>query len=273
VSQVKLFTLITAFTLSAVKMHITSTANPLVKQTTRLYDAQERTATGLLLIEGVREIMLALKNKLQIETIFHCPEILKDIPSVACQIITVNKLVFEKLTFRGSTGGILAVAKQPKKKLADLKLPKNPLIVVLEGLEKPGNIGAILRTANAAGVDAVLVCDEATDLYNPNTIRASLGAIFSTPTIACTSAQAIDYFKKNNIKILATTPHTQKPYYDLNLKQGVAITIGSEKDGLTEQWLKNADEKILIPMFGEVDSLNASTSGAILIYEAVRQRK
>ena len=254
-------------------MHITSTSNPLVKQTARLYDAKERTATGLLLIEGVRELNLAIKNKVQIETIFHCPEILKEIPLVQCQIITVNELVFEKLTMRGSTGGLLAVAKQPTIKLSDLLLPPNPVIVVMECMEKPGNIGAILRTANAAGVDAVLVCDEATDLYNPNTIRASLGALFSTPTIACTSANAIAFLKKNNIKILTATPHTTKTYYDINMKQGIAITIGSEKDGLTEQWFKNADEKILIPMAGEVDSLNASTSGAILIYEAVRQRQ
>lgn len=253
-------------------MDITSTHNALVKQTTRLYDAKERTATGLLLIEGLRELDLALKNNIRLEQLFHCPDILQDIPRVNCPIVTVTKPVFEKLTFRGSTGGLLAVAKQPKKTLTDLRVPANPLIVVMERMEKPGNIGAILRTANAAHVDAVLVCDEATDLYNPNTIRASLGAIFSTPTVACTSAEAIAYLKKNNIKILAATPHTQKTYYDINMKQGVAITIGSEKDGLTDQWFKNADEKILIPMSGDVDSLNASASGAILIYEAVRQR-
>lgn len=254
-------------------MDITSTQNTLVKQTTRLYDAAERTATGLLLIEGLRELALALKNNVPLEKLFHCPELLKELPAVNCPIITVTKPVFEKLTFRGSTGGLLAVAKQPKRALADLKLPKAPLIVVLEAMEKPGNIGALLRTANAAKADAVLVCDEITDLYNPNTIRASLGAIFSTPAIACTSAEAIHYLKQNNIKILAATPHTLKTYYSINMQHGIAITIGSEKDGLSEQWLKNADEKILIPMSGEVDSLNASTSGAILIYEAVRQRQ
>jgi TrmH family RNA methyltransferase len=254
-------------------MHITSTQNALVKQIARLYDAQERTATGLLLIEGLRELSLALQHNIALENLFHCPEILQKIPQVNCPVITVTKTVFEKLTFRGSTGGILAVAKQPQKTLADIQLPEDPLIVVMEHMEKPGNIGAILRTANAAHVDAVLVCDEATDLYNPNTIRASLGAIFTTPTVSCTSQEAIAYLKKNKIKILAATPHTERTYYNIDMQQGVAITIGSEKDGLTEQWLKTADEKILIPMRGEVDSLNASTSGAILIYEAVRQRQ
>jgi TrmH family RNA methyltransferase len=253
-------------------MNITSTNNPLVKQTVRLYEASERTTTGLLLIEGVRELTLALKHGMQLEHIFHCPEILREIPAVTCPITTVNKTVFEKLTFRGSTGGLLAIARQPQKKLVDLKLSKNPLIIVMERMEKPGNIGAILRTANAAGVDAVLVCDAITDLYNPNTVRSSLGAIFATPTVSCTSLEAKEFLTKQHISIIATTPHTTKKYTDIDYRQPVAIAIGAEKDGLPDLWLKNSIP-VLIPMSGEVDSLNASVSAAVLIYEAVRQRK
>jgi TrmH family RNA methyltransferase len=253
-------------------LKITSINNTLVKDTVKLYDRSAREASGLFLIEGYREYQLAVQAGIKVETLFLCPDIFPDQPNQ--DYIEVAPKVFERLTYRGSSGGLLAVCRQPKIKLDDIKnkTNQNLLIVVLDRIEKPGNTGAIMRTADAAGVDGVIVCDEITDIYNPNTVRASLGGLFTTKVVPCKSKEALAWIKGKNISIVASIPNADKSYTKTDLKKPVALIIGSEKDGLSEIWLKAADEKSGIPMQGSVDSLNASVSAALLIYEAARQR-
>ena len=189
----------------------------------------------------------------------------------------VTSQVYEKMAYRGSTEGIIAVVKCKPHDLSiihhPLSINKNPLIVVLEGVEKPGNLGAILRTAEAAAVDAVIVCDPLTDIYNPNLIRASIGGVFSVPVAVCTSEECIAFLKERQIKILTAQLQDSYEYYDYDMRPATAIVMGTESTGLTQQWREAADAHIRIPMLGRLDSLNVSVSAAILMYEAVRQRK
>ena len=191
----------------------------------------------------------------------------------AKKIFEVTPEIYEKIAYRGSTEGVIAEVRSKEMHLNDLKLKDNPLVVVLESVEKPGNLGAVLRSADAAGADAVIVCDPLTDLYNPNLIRASLGGIFSVPTVACTSEEAIKWLKGNDIQILTAQLQDSSYYYDTDMKRGTAIVMGTEATGLTDAWRKAADAHILIPMLGRLDSLNVSASAAILLFEAVRQRR
>lgn len=191
----------------------------------------------------------------------------------AKKIFEVTPEIYEKIAYRGSTEGVIAEVRSKEMHLSGLKLKENPLIVVLESVEKPGNLGAVLRSADAAGADAVIVCDPLTDLYNPNLIRASLGGIFSVPTVACTSEEAIKWLKGNDIQILTAQLQDSSYYYDTDMKRGTAIVMGTEATGLTDAWRKAADAHILIPMLGRLDSLNVSASAAILLFEAVRQRR
>ena len=192
----------------------------------------------------------------------------------------VTPQVYEKMAYRGSTEGIIAIAKSKNHSLSSLLTPhssllekKDPLIIILERVEKPGNLGAILRTAEAAGVDAVIVCDPLTDLYNPNLIRASIGGVFSVPTVVCTSEECIAFLKAHDITILTAQLQDSYEYYDYDMTKATAIVMGTESTGLTQQWREAADAHIRIPMLGRLDSLNVSVSAAILMYEAVRQRK
>ena len=189
------------------------------------------------------------------------------------KIFEVIKEIYSKIAYRESTEGIIAEFKIKDLSLQELKLSSSPLIVVLESVEKPGNLGAVLRSADAAGADAVIVCDPLTDLYNPNLIRASLGARFSVQCSACTSSEAISWLKAKGIRILTAQLQDSSLYYDTDMKTGTAIVIGAESSGLSDSWRKSADAHIKIPMSGTVDSLNASVSAAILLFEAVRQRK
>ena len=191
----------------------------------------------------------------------------------AKKIFEVTPEIYEKIAYRGSTEGVIAEVRSKEMHLSGLKLKENPLVVVLESVEKPGNLGAVLRSADAAGADAVIVCDPLTDLYNPNLIRASLGGIFSVPTVACTSEEAIKWLKGNDIQILTAQLQDSSYYYDTDMKRGTAIVMGTEATGLTDAWRKAADAHILIPMLGRLDSLNVSASAAILLFEAVRQRR
>lgn len=184
----------------------------------------------------------------------------------------VSKEIYEKIAYRESTEGVIAEVRTRDLKLEDLQLGRNPLIMVLESVEKPGNLGAVLRSADASGVTAVLVCDPKTDLYNPNLIRASIGAIFTVPCVACSSEDAIKFLKDNNIQILTAQLQDSSLYYDCDMKSGTAIVMGTEATGLTAIWRKAADAHIRIPMLGRLDSLNVSVSAAILLYESVRQR-
>jgi len=189
------------------------------------------------------------------------------------RLFEVSKEVYEKMAYRGGTEGVMAEVRTRPLALSDLTLPERPLVVVLERVEKPGNLGAILRSADAAGVSAVIVCDPLTDLYNPNLIRSSVGAIFSVPCVVCSSEACIRFLKAKGIQILTAQLQDSSLYYDIDMRRPTAVVMGTEATGLTDQWRQAADAHIRIPMLGRIDSLNVSVSAAILMYEAVRQRQ
>jgi len=188
-------------------------------------------------------------------------------------ILTVSPQVYEKMAYRGSTEGVMAVVRAKSLSLEELQLGSAPLIMVLERVEKPGNLGAVLRSADAAKADAVIICDPLTDLYNPNLIRSSIGAIFSVPCVACSSEACIAFLKDHGIQILTAQLQDSSLYYDTDMLGGTAIVMGTESTGLTDVWRQAADAHIRIPMLGQLDSLNVSVSAAILLFEAVRQRQ
>lgn len=259
---------------------ITSAQNPKIKQLLALGEKSSlRRESGLFVLEGLRELLHALEAGFEVDTVFFCPEILGNrIPDTHPSLsearwVEVSRAIYEKIAYRGSTEGIIAEVKARKISLPDLRLSGNPLIVVLESVEKPGNLGAVLRSADAAAADAVLICDPLTDLFNPNLIRASLGAAFTVPVVACESKEAIKWLKSNNIKILTAQLQDSEWYYDSDMSCGTAIIIGTEATGLTDIWRQAADAHIKIPMLGRLDSLNASVSAAVLLFEAVRQRQ
>ena len=191
----------------------------------------------------------------------------------AANIIEIPEQMYRKVAYREGTEGIIAEVEYKSLKLDDLRLPENPLVMVLESVEKPGNLGAVLRSADAAGADAVLICDPLTDLYNPNLIRASIGAVFTVPTVACTSEEAIAFLQAKGIQILTAQLQDSSLYYDVDMRRGTALVMGTEATGLTDQWRQAASAHIRIPMLGRLDSLNVSVSAAILLFEAVRQRQ
>jgi TrmH family RNA methyltransferase len=255
-------------------MDITSLQNPRVKHIVKLRDdKRQRKEDGLMLVEGYDEIQLARSAGFKPQTILSAPELVaRQIGEVEAESITVNRAVFEKMSYRDNPDGWLAVFPIPQTSLDDLKLGESPLIVVAESVEKPGNLGAILRTADAAHVDALLVCDPRVDIWNPNVVRASRGAVFSVPVVESENASAWEWLKRRGIRLLAATPSAEALYTDINLRGPLAIAVGTEDEGLTDFWMSRADLKIKIPMMGKVNSLNVSVSTALILYEAVRQR-
>ena len=257
---------------------ITSVQNARIKHVVALQQKSSlRREEGLFVVEGQREIEHCIACGYEVTELFFCPsrsEIVGNLESLGIpSIIEVSPTVYEKMAYRGSTEGLIAVAKVKDHSLHSLLLPSSsPLIVVLESVEKPGNLGAILRTAEAAGVDAVIVCDPLTDLYNPNLIRASIGGVFCVSTAVCTSQECIAFLKEHGVRILTAQLQDSYEYYDYDMRQATAIVMGTESTGLTPQWREAADAHIRIPMLGRLDSLNVSVSAAILMYEAVRQR-
>ena len=252
---------------------ITSVQNPRVKAVVALQQkSAERRRTGLFVVEGKRELEHCVETGLEVEEIFVCREIAGEMEEQA-NMWEVTKEVYEKMAYRGSTEGVMAVVKSKERRLEDLQLSENPLIVVVERVEKPGNLGAILRSADAAGADAVVVCDALTDLWNPNLIRSSIGAVFTVPCVVCSSEECIAYLKEHGIQILTAQLQDSRLYYDTDMRCGTAIVMGTEATGLTEVWRQAADAHIRIPMLGQLDSLNVSVSAAILLFEAVRQRE
>ena len=189
------------------------------------------------------------------------------------RVFEVSEEVYARMAMREGTEGVVAEVRMRERKLEDLDLPENPLVVVLESVEKPGNLGAVLRSADAAGADAVLFCDPLTDLWNPNLIRASIGAVFTVPCVACSSEAAIAFLKARGIRILTAQLQDSSLYYECDMTVGTALVMGTESTGLTGQWREAADAHIRIPMLGALDSLNVSVSAAILLFEAVRQRR
>ena len=240
---------------------ITSVQNTRIKHVVALQQKSSlRREEGLFVVEGQREIE-------------HCRECGYEIVEEYVRDVNVTPQVYEKMAYRGSTEGMIAVAKCKDHSLARLQLKENPLIVILESVEKPGNLGAVLRSAEASGVDAVIVCDPLTDMYNPNLIRASIGGVFSVPTAVCTSQECIAFLKERGIKILTAQLQDSYEYYDYDMRPATAIVMGTESTGLTDHWRQAADAHIRIPMLGRLDSLNVSVSAAILMYEALRQRR
>ncbi len=261
---------------------ITSAQNPKIKELLALQEKSRlRREKGLFVVEGRRELNHCLASGYKARTLFVCESILSEqelreaLSAVGsgCGIFSVPENIYRKIAYRDGTEGIIAEIEARSLRLEDIKFKsKEPLVVVMEAVEKPGNLGAVLRSADAAGADAVIVCDPLTDIYNPNLIRASIGAVFTVPTVATTSEEAIDWLRKNNITIYTAQLQDSGLYYEADMVHGTAIVLGTESAGLTYQWRLAADKHIRIPMLGKLDSLNVSVSAAILLFEAVRQR-
>jgi TrmH family RNA methyltransferase len=256
---------------------ITSIQNPFIKSLVLLQEkAKNRKQTGTFLIEGKREISLALKGGYEIETILFYPEICTEIEakkiSRTTELIEINKDVFQKLAYRDTTEGILAIAKTKSQQLSDLKLSDNPLILVAEAPEKPGNIGALLRTADAANLDAVIIANPKSDLYNPNIVRSSVGCLFTNQIASGTTVEIIAFLKERKINFYCATLQNSTAYHTQDYTTPTALVVGTEATGLTQEWRDAATQNIIIPMQGEIDSMNVSVAAAILIFEAKRQR-
>lgn len=284
---------------------ITSAQNRKVKELLTLVEkSKARSAAGLFVVEGQRELGHCLDAGFIPETLFICGEVMavqNNAVNVAktghlteniegkdgldaliakaealnprLGVVQIPAFLYEKVAYRGSTEGIIAEVHSVPRSLEDLRLGERPLVMVLESVEKPGNLGAVLRSADAAGADAVIVCDPLTDIWNPNLIRSSVGAVFSVPVAVCTSADAIAFLRKRGIRILTAQLQDSEWYYDTDMTGATALVMGTESTGLTQAWRDSADAHIKIPMLGRLDSLNVSVSAAVLLYEAVRQRK
>lgn len=284
---------------------ITSAQNRKVKELLTLVEkSKARSAAGLFVVEGQRELGHCLDAGFIPETLFICGNVMavqnnavngaktghlteniegKDgLDALIAKaealnprlgVVQIPAFLYEKVAYRGSTEGIIAEVHSVPRSLEDLRLGERPLVMVLESVEKPGNLGAVLRSADAAGADAVIVCDPLTDIWNPNLIRSSVGAVFSVPVAVCTSADAIAFLKKRGIRILTAQLQDSEWYYDTDMTGATALVMGTESTGLTQAWRDSADAHIKIPMLGRLDSLNVSVSAAVLLYEAVRQRK
>jgi len=257
---------------------ITSIQNPFIKSLVLLQEkAKARKQTGTFLIEGLREISLAIKGGYEIETVLFLPELVTEsqinkLVNTPVSLIEINKEVYQKLAYRDTTEGILAIAKTKSMSLADLKLSDNPLIIVAEAPEKPGNIGALLRTADAANLDAVLIANPKSDLYNPNIVRSSVGCLFTNQIATGTTAEIIAFLKEKKIDFYCATLQNSTSYHTQDFTTPTALVVGTEATGLTLDWRDAATQNIIIPMQGEIDSMNVSVAAAILIFEAKRQR-
>ena len=257
---------------------ITSAQNPKIKNLLLLQEkSKARREQGLFVVEGRRELEHCLEAGFRVRTVFVCPEVAGRDFSTSPEmkdtlVVEIPEALYRKVAYREGTEGILAEVETRSLLLKDLSLSEHPLIVVLESVEKPGNLGAVLRSADAARADAVIVCDPLTDLWNPNLIRASIGAVFTVPTVCANSAETIDWLKAHGIRILTAQLQDSSWYYDTDMTGGTALVMGTESTGLTDVWRRAADAHIRIPMLGRLDSLNVSVSAAILLFEAVRQR-
>ncbi len=248
-----------------------------MKSLLALEKPRERRKQQLFIIEGKKEISLALTAGYRIGNLFYCVDLVPEKDLAALNIsdkflVPVTQEVFDKIAMREGSGGVIAVAEMKANRIADIRLSKNPLIVVLESIEKPGNLGAILRTADAAGVDAVIVCDPQTDFYNPNVVRSSLGCVFTVPVASATSTETIAWLKENKVNILCTYLKASHPYHEMDFRSPTAIVMGTEATGLSDEWVRNAASNIIIPMQGTIDSMNVSTATAVVVFEACRQR-
>ena len=260
---------------------ITSLQNPRVKQLVKLRDRRDRDDAGLFLVEGYREVRRALEKNIRLTELFFCPDwflgenepaLIDRAKQAGAQLFELSKEAFAKCAYRDRPDGLLAVAPQWKHALTDLKLGLHPFLLVVESIEKPGNLGTILRSADAAGVDGVIVCDAVTDIFNPNVVRSSTGVLFSVPVVVADSTAVHAWLKDQGIRVVATTPDTPNLYTKADLRGPLAIVMGSEQYGLSEFWLKESNLLVRIPMAGQADSLNVAMATIITLFEAVRQR-
>ncbi len=252
---------------------ITSTQNPRIKNIVKLQKAQERREQGLFIIEGAREIGLAVQAGYSIESLFVCPELHpKPLMVESKQVYYITLPVFSKVAYREHSDGLIALAAMRAFSLLDISFKKIPLVIVLESVEKPGNLGAVLRTADAAAVDAVIICDPHTDIFNPNVIRSSIGCLFTNTVVTCSNEDALSFFTENNITVFATCFENSVNYHECDFNVPAALIFGTESAGLTPFWIKHAARRIRIPMQGKIDSLNVSNAAAITIFEVKRQR-
>lgn len=258
---------------------ITSRQNARIKSAAKLRSARQRTKQRRFLVDGLREIGRALDAGIEVDESFVCPSLCKSVeaqalirrlPAETCSRVTAE--VFAKLQFGERSDGVLVVARTPQRSLDGLDLPPHPLVAVLEAVEKPGNVGAILRTADGAGVDAVIIADGGTDLFNPNTIRASLGTVFGKHVCTATTEATLAQLRAWQLPIIATRPDARHDYTQVDFRPGAAIVLGSEAEGLTAAWNEPDVHGVSLPMRGIADSLNVSATAAILLYEAQRQR-
>jgi TrmH family RNA methyltransferase len=255
--------------------HISSQSNPLVKQILQLkLKSKLRKTSGLFVVEGRREVQLAIDGGYKIETLLFSDKLsLESLPIGPNEYISVSEAVYDKLAHRGTTEGMIALVQMPKHELSHLKMASStPLILIAEAPEKPGNIGALFRTADAAKLDAVLIANPKTDLYNPNIIRSSVGGIFTVPVATGSTEEIINWLKAKHISIYAAALEQAESYQQIDFTAPTAIVVGTEDQGLSQLWLESAQKVIKIPMSGQIDSLNVSVSAAILIFEAKRQR-
>ena len=262
-------------------VQITSPHNEAVKHVIKLRDRRHREKEHLTVLEGYRELTRAREYGMRLTECFFAPEcflgenefpLLKTLASEGVKVCRIPAFLLQKIAYRERPEGLIAVAEMKRHTLNDIPLRKNGLYLVAEAVEKPGNLGSMLRSADAAGVDGFILCNKCTDLYNPNVIRASTGALFSVPLAETSNEEAFEWLKRNHIRTLAATPHTDCIYTDADMTQAVAIVVGTEQTGLTELWMKHSDLPVRIPMLGKIDSLNVATATTLLLYEAARQR-
>lgn len=264
---------------------ISSTDNPKIKEALELREKRNRDSSKLFIIEGYREILRAITGKVVLERLFICPELflgtneeslIESARTNGAQIISCSEKVFRKIAYRDRPDGLIAIGQAMHMTLKELekKLPKNkpPLLIVAEAIEKPGNLGTILRSADAAGAHGVIIADRCTDIYNPNVVRASVGTLFTLPVIETTSKEALDWLQERDIRIVAGSPSATKNYTEVDLQLPTAIIVGAEQIGLSDYWAKNCTDFVKIPMQGVADSLNVAMATTILLFEVLRQR-
>ncbi len=260
---------------------IASLQNPLIKNLLLLQEKpRERKEQNLIIIEGIREIRLALMAGFTITNLIYCKELvpedalngLSSVSITPMDLAEVPVEIYNRIAYRKDHEGAIALANPKRIQFQDLKPGISPLFLVLESVEKPGNLGALLRTADAANLDAVIICDPQTDIYNPNAIRSSIGCIFTIPVVTSTTPEAISWLRSNHIRMFGTALTATRFYHETDLRGPAAIIMGSEASGLSKSWLDEADELIKIPMNGKIDSMNVSTSAAVVVFEALRQR-
>lgn len=260
---------------------ITSVHNPAIKHVCRLRERRIREREQLTILEGYRDLARGFEYGLAIEECYFCPEmflgeneypLLSRLAEHGARIIEVPSALLRKMAYRDRPEGLIAISRMKNHDISEMPRRPDGLYLVAESVEKPGNLGSMLRSADAAGADGLIICDKCTDIYNPNTIRASTGALFSVPVAETTAQGAIDWLRESKIAIVAATPHAESLYTDADMRQGVAVVVGAEQYGLSPFWLDNSDFKVRIPMLGRIDSLNVTTAATILLYEAARQR-